>query len=77
MARLKNRQWNLNCKETDQTFTIEHIKIALLMDIRDELQQLNNVLTCSNLSRYERILRGIRAKLPLRRRKKPVKKVKA
>lgn len=70
MARLKDYQWNLSCKETDQTFSTDHIKIALLMDIRDELKQLNRVLSCNNLSRYERILKGIRAKLPLRRRKK-------
>lgn len=43
MARHKNKQWSL---PEGQVKTWEQAGIALLMDIRDELQQLNRLLNC-------------------------------
>lgn len=40
MARLKNREWNLS----DPVKTWDELHAALLMDIRDELQELNRTL---------------------------------
>lgn len=38
-----NRYW-----ETPDSFQWEHVRVELLMDIRDELQKLNAVLNCRN-----------------------------
>lgn len=46
--------------------------LAVLMDIRDELQQINATLNCHNTRDIPRILRAIRAhtsRLPVRRKK--------
>ena len=47
MARHKNGDWNLGEKASDG-LTWEQASIAVLMDIRDELQRLNRVICCSN-----------------------------
>ena len=44
MARHKNVDWGLN----NPIKTTEECLVALLMDIRDELQQLNGVFACHN-----------------------------
>jgi hypothetical protein len=45
-TRHKNVQWNLGDREGRSTW--DQVIGALLMDIRDELQRINNVLHCSN-----------------------------
>lgn len=44
MARHKNTNWKL----PDNENTWESSKLAVLMDIRDELQTLNGLLGCPN-----------------------------
>lgn len=49
MARFKNTVWNLSAEEADRTVSNEHIKMALMMDLRDEMQALNRVMACQNV----------------------------
>lgn len=49
MARFKNVNWNLPGEDTDKTVTHEGVKQALLMDIRDELQEIKQLLKCHNV----------------------------
>lgn len=77
MARYKNVDWNFHGNESDTTVPVDRIKMALLMDIRDELQRLNTLLHCPNfmsiphkLDRIEkklgRVDRRLAKKVPLR-----------
>ena len=66
MSRKKDVNWNL----PEKAETWEQVQVALLMDLRDELKRLNNLLGCPNFIAVPEILRGIRRKLPTRRRKK-------
>ncbi len=50
--------------------TWERIGIAVLMDIRDELQDLNGTLRCDNFLSIPRVLRRISANTAKPRRKK-------
>lgn len=69
MARHKNANWNLN----DPVKSWEELNSALLMDIRDELQKLNNTLACYRVSRMSddinRIERRLQRNMPLQKRK--------
>lgn len=47
MARHKNGNWTLN----DPVKAWGEVTAALLMDIRDELQELNRTLRCSRVQR--------------------------
>lgn len=78
MPRLKNEQWDLSelpgrSAGGGRTYSNSTIQLALLMDIRDELQQLNRLLGCDNFQAIPDILRGIRRKLPQKRRKRRAK----
>jgi hypothetical protein len=59
MARHKNVQWSLHASNADGTTGWETIKVSVLMDIRDELQQLNTLLGCRNFTSIPRTLRAI------------------
>lgn len=69
MARRKDVNWSLP-EQHEGFYWDPHVQIALLMDLRDELKQLNRVFACHNAQDIPRILRGIRAKLPTRKRKR-------
>lgn len=47
MARYKNADWNL----PDKAETWQQASVAVLMDIRDELQSINRKLGCYRVSR--------------------------
>lgn len=70
MARYKDREWNLPDPKENGIWTWQHIEIAVAMDIRDELKKLNALLSCHNFVAIPHTLKGIRAKLPTKRRKK-------
>ena len=61
MARFKDGNWNLP-DVNGAIATWDAVKIAVLMDIRDELKRLNGLLHCSNViaipARLERIARN-------------------
>lgn len=73
MARLKNKNWNCGTENPDGSCTsssVEHSQLAVLMDIRDELQQLNRTLACPNflglprdIARIRREVAGLRRDL--------------
>ena len=46
-TRYKNLVWNIH-PGSDGVCPFEGAQLAVLMDIRDELQQLNRLLQCSN-----------------------------
>lgn len=52
MARHCNADWNLG----DPPGTWEQVQVAVLMDIRDELQKLNSHLRCYNFTRIPQVL---------------------
>ncbi len=56
MARLKDENWSLS----DPPKTDNHVIIALLMDLRDELKKLNALLHCSNFVSIPKKLEAIR-----------------
>ncbi|BAQ16071.1 hypothetical protein [Methyloceanibacter caenitepidi] len=68
MARKKNVNWDLPDKNS-----WDAANLALLMDIRDELQKLNALLACRNFTDIPTILRGIRTNTA-KPRKKTVRK---
>lgn len=53
-SRHKNVQWIF-----DESPTWAQVHVAVLMDIRDELQQLNRTLACPNTQAIPRYLREI------------------
>lgn len=57
--RRKNIDWNI-ADADGSTPTWERVQVAVLMDIRDELRELNAIFKCKNFLEVPRILRGIR-----------------
>jgi len=70
MRRHRNVAWALPTSTTGGIESWEYVKIAVLMDIRDELQNLNRQLNCPNFTQIPTVLRGIRAKIPAQRSKR-------
>lgn len=79
MARLKNFNWKLSEGNASvsgvRTYPHDDIKMALLMDIRDELQTLNRLLSYPNFISISSKLDAIRrnTEKPKRRRLKIAK----
>ena len=64
MARHENTDWKL---ETSPSY--DDAKVALLMDIRDELQTLNEVFRCSNALAIPGLLRDIKRNTTTKKRR--------
>lgn len=62
--RHKNKNWELPTDNNGRIQTWDYVKLAVLMDIRDELQKLNALLHCPNFVEIPRVLRDIRRKMP-------------
>lgn len=58
MTRHKDVNWSLS-----DSPGIDGASLGVLMDIRDELKRLNNLLHCQNFINIPRELRGIRRDL--------------
>lgn len=67
MARRKNGDWII----PEGNVSIDHAQLAVLMDIRDELQRLNSLFRCSNFLEVPSVLRQIRANTAKPRKVKP------
>lgn len=65
MPRNANRDWNL-----PDTLNWDHVSVAVLMDIRDELKTLNRLLHCQNFTNIPSKLDDIRRNTTRRRRRK-------
>lgn len=70
--RHKNQNWRLP-ELVKNTASWDCVNAALLMDIRDELQQLNRFLICDNAQAIPGLLRKIEANT---RKKEPKRKAK-
>jgi ABC-type transporter Mla MlaB component len=66
MARSKDFNWTL----PDTHHTYDSASLAVLMDLRDELKRLNNLLNCPNALEIPTILRKIRANTTKKRKKR-------
>lgn len=69
MRRNRNAEWT--DANNDGSCTWDQAKIAVLMDIREQLQYIAGVLRCSNFQDISRKLERI-ARQTKRRRKKPL-----
>lgn len=65
MARHPNATWDL-----PDNMTWDIVNIAVLMDIRDEMQKLNRIFHCSNFLEIPHILRTIKRNTNKPRRRK-------
>lgn len=68
--RHKNGQWNLPTAPDGRLESWDYVKIAVLMDIRDELQRLNNLLYCANFTTLPFTLKQIEKNTRKRKPKK-------
>ena len=59
VERPKNIDWRV--LRSVGGYTTDQIQLAILMDIRDELQRLNNILLCPNLQMIPSMLQRIQA----------------
>ncbi len=71
-----NRRWaNAGWQVADERGNLHQggAQLAVLMDIRDELQRLNGLLHCGNFTGIPMTLRSIRRAMPAKRvaKKKP------
>lgn len=66
--RLKNNRWTVFLTSTGG-YSVESAQLAVLQDIRDELQQLNRLLGCANTIAIPEVLRAIRRNTAPKRRK--------
>ena len=71
MARHKNINWNL--EEGTNSVHSTTATNALLMDIRDELQELNRILHCQNFLGIPNKLEQIRRNTAKPKRRRPAK----
>lgn len=58
-TRHRNKEWNLPTTDEGEILDWDSVKIAVLMDIRDELQALNALLRCPNFTEFPKTLRAI------------------
>jgi len=70
MARFKNADWNLTKTPSGNISSWEEVNAALLMDLRDELQKLNNLFHCINFTSIPAVLKVIETNTKKRPRKK-------
>lgn len=74
VARHKDMDWNLPEGVRDQrgarTHSWESINVSVLMDIRDELKEINQVLRCSSTQAIPGLLAKIATNTKIRKRKK-------
>lgn len=69
-TRHRNVDWTLHPQGNSVSW--EGVHAALLMDLRDELQRLNRLLSCGNFASIPQVLRDIR-----RHTTKPKQKIKS
>lgn len=66
MSETRFKNWGWNASRSDgQVHGFDGAQLAVLMDIRDELQTLNRIIGCHNCIAIPDILRGIRANTSL------------
>jgi len=66
-TRQKNMTWSVR-PDANGHYSFDSARLAVLMDIRDELQKLNSLLHCANFTGIPRTLQTISRKLPTRKK---------
>lgn len=66
--RMKNENWLINT-ESGGHYSYPAAQLAVLMDIRDELQTLNGLLRCPNFLAIPAILKTIKSNTAKKKRK--------
>lgn len=69
MRPTKNLVWDVH-KNSDGSWSFDAAQLAVMLDIRDELQTLNAVFRCYNTLAIPGLLRDIRRNTNKRKRKK-------
>jgi len=74
--RRRDANWQIG-NDRGEILTWEEVQVAVLMDIREELKRLNNVLQCPNFIAVPRKLDDIKSelrqvRLNTRKKKRPV-----
>jgi hypothetical protein len=64
-TRKKNTNWSIKTN-SDGTTPTDDAHLAVLMDIRDELQQLNRLLHCRNFTGMPHELRQLNRRMAVR-----------
>lgn len=73
-GRFKDQNWALpKAADGAHIQSWEGVQVAVLMDIRDELKQLNGVFACSNFQNILRVLKRISANTAKPKLKKATK----
>lgn len=72
MSYPRNVDWNVK-PDFDGQYAWAAAQLAVLMDVRAELQKLNSLLHCDNAVAIPRILRDIRRRLPQPKAKRGTK----
>ena len=68
MTRYKNAEWNCGNHEVQ---SVAHAQLAVLMDIRDELQALNRIFQCHNFLAIPQKLDAIAKNTQKKKRRAP------
>ncbi len=55
----KNVEWTIEPNVLSKQYSYDQASLAVLMDIRQELRNLNSILNCSNTLAIPRMLRSI------------------
>lgn len=72
-GRFKDSDWALPRSDSGHIDSWQLAQIAVLMDIRDELKQLNRVFACANFQNIPHVLGRISANTAKPKRKKATK----
>lgn len=79
MSRFKNKNWSVGGEEDVNGEAVrwpdtwQGQQLAVLMDVRDELQKLNNIFGCHNFLEIPRVVKAIRTntgRIPAQKRTK-------
>jgi hypothetical protein len=75
-TRLKDINWQPGT-DKGAAETWQHVQVAVLMDIRDELKRLNLLLYCTNFTGIPQVLRKVEKNTRKKRRAKPLRIVRS
>jgi hypothetical protein len=67
-TRHKDADWELPTTDEGRIKSWDYVQIAVLMDIRDELQRLNSLLHCHNFQQIPHTLKRIDRRLSTTRK---------
>ena len=75
--RSRNQDWGVDLDVTGSATTVHQAMLAVLMDVREQLQYLNQTLGCPNFQAIPRLLRAIEQSTRKKPKLRAVKKRRA